>query len=81
MAAFDRLPASARVALANAAFCWAVQPVLTHWRRRWPGYKNGKEIAAKIQEWDRAHHAKDVKRGRSIELRKGASFQLGRRAD
>lgn len=60
MAAFDKLPSSARAALANAAFQWAPQPFVTDWRRgRW---KNGKELAAYIVELDRSEVGKEVYR-------------------
>lgn len=61
MAAFDKLPPTARQAIANAAFSWAPQPVLTRWRRGVPGYHTGKAIATKVQEWDRKQIAKDLK--------------------
>jgi hypothetical protein len=48
MAAYDKLPPTARAALANAAWCWAAQPLLTGWRNGYPGLRTGAEIAAKI---------------------------------
>jgi hypothetical protein len=57
-AAFDKLPPSARKALAEATFDWAVQPLLTPWRKGLPGYRTGPQIAKGISEWDRRHLAK-----------------------
>lgn len=61
MAAFDKLPPTARAALANAAFDWAPQPIVTQWRRGTKGMKTGQEIAAKVAEWD----AKAIARNRA----------------
>jgi hypothetical protein len=59
MEAFDRLPRSIRVALANAAFAWAPYPL---WRR----YENMGRAAsywvAQIAKWDADQIAKDRKR-------------------
>jgi len=57
MKAFDKLPASARAALANAAYCWAPQPFLTQFERkgRW---KTGKELAAYINQIDQTEVGK-----------------------
>jgi hypothetical protein len=63
MAAFDKLPKSAREALANAAFSWAPQPIVTRWKRGDRGYKTGPSIAKLIPKWDEDKHAKDVKKG------------------
>lgn len=63
MKAYDKLPPSARKALQDAAFNWAAPPVVTYWRNGRKGYKTGKEIAARVVEWDAKHHAKDAKRG------------------
>lgn len=49
MAAYDKLPSSARAAMANAAFDWAPQPFVTGFERR-GRWKNGKELAAYIVE-------------------------------
>ncbi len=62
MAAFDKLPPTARAALANAAFNWAPQPIRTHWNRASKGYRNGAEIAATIARWDADKIAKDRSR-------------------
>ena len=65
MAAFDELPPSARKALADAVENWVSQPVLTRWRRGQRGYRNGREIAERVAEWDRKEDAKiEAKRGR-----------------
>ena len=65
MAAFDKLPRDAREALANAAFSWAVQPLLTRWRKRIPGYRTGSDIADTIARWDREHLYKaEIRRGK-----------------
>lgn len=52
MAAYDKLPPSARKALQDAIFCWATQPIYSRWRDGRRGYKTGKDIAARIAEWD-----------------------------
>lgn len=77
LAAFDKLPPSAREALANAAFDWAPQPIVTSWRRGVTGMKTGKEIAARVAEWDAQQIAKDRSRvwgikddGQKIKARK-----------
>lgn len=51
MAAYDKLPPSARAALANAAFDWAPQPFVTGFERR-GRWKTGKELAAFIAKLD-----------------------------
>ena len=60
MAAYDKLPPSARKALQDAAFNWAPQPIVTHWRRG--TFKTGEVIAAKVVDWDRDHIRKTAKR-------------------
>jgi hypothetical protein len=62
MRAFDKLPPSARSALAEAAFNYAPQPILTNWRRGTPGMKTGEQIAQRVREWDAQQIAKDRKR-------------------
>ena len=59
MEAYDRLPASVRAALANAAFDWAPYPI-----RRWfeAGRFSAKEIVKKVAKWDRDQIAKDQSR-------------------
>jgi hypothetical protein len=64
MAAYDKLPPTARRALQDAWFCWSTQPILTRWRKGVSGFKTGAEIARLIELWDRLEHLKDVKRGR-----------------
>ena len=58
-AAYDKLPATAKLALQNAVFDWAVQPILTYWRNGRKGFKTGQEIAARIAEWDAKQIEKD----------------------
>ncbi len=62
MAAFDKLPPTIRAALANAAFCYAPQPIRTRFNRGLMGYRNVKEVAATIRRWDAEKIAKDRKR-------------------
>lgn len=56
MAAFDKLPASAREAFRDALFNWATYPVWRRWERG--EYKTGKELAKAVRSWD----AKQLKR-------------------
>lgn len=56
---FDQLPPSARQALAEAAFSWSSGAVLNRWKRGSKGYKTGKEIAARVSEWDKKVIAKE----------------------
>ena len=60
MAAFDKLPPSARVALREAISDWATQPFLTKWRNG--VYKTGKDIAKRIDHLNRKDLAKAEKR-------------------
>jgi len=62
MKAFDKLPPTARAALANAAFNWVAQQPLTRWRNGVSGYQTGEQIAARVAEWDRNRIAKDRRR-------------------
>jgi Family of unknown function (DUF6525) len=56
MEAFDRLPASVRLALASAAFNWAPFPI----RRRFEaGDYTAKELVKRIAKWDRDQITKD----------------------
>lgn len=59
MAAYDRLPPSIRVALANAAFDWAPYPI-----RKWfeSGRRTAKQLVGDVAKWDREQIAKDRKR-------------------
>jgi hypothetical protein len=64
---FDQLPPSARQALANATFDWSSGSVLNHWKKARRGFKTGKDIAARVAEWDATQIAKDRKRVWGIE--------------
>jgi hypothetical protein len=59
---FDKLPPTARKALANAAFDWSAGATLNRWKRGQRGYKTGAEVAARVAEWDAKQIAKDRKR-------------------
>lgn len=59
MAAFDKLPPTARAALANAAINWAPQPFRTRWMRGLKGYRTGPEIAETVVRIDTAQIKKD----------------------
>ena len=59
---FDKLPPSARKALANAAFDWASGAVYNRWKKAKPGYKTGADVASRIAEWDAKQITKDSKR-------------------
>jgi len=61
MRAYDKLPASARAALANASYDWATQPFLTGFERR-GRWKTGKELAAYISKIDRDEVGKKARR-------------------
>ena len=52
MMAFDKLPPLAREALANAAFDYVPQPILTKFRRGRYG-PNGEKVARWVKIWDR----------------------------
>lgn len=52
MAAFDKLPPLAREALANAAFDYVPQPILTAFRRGRYG-PNGEKVKRWVKIWDR----------------------------
>jgi hypothetical protein len=62
MAAYDRLPPTARLALQNAVFAWAPQPIRTKHNRGVKGYRTGAEIATTIATWDKAKIKKDQQR-------------------
>jgi hypothetical protein len=56
MDAYDRLPASVRAALANAAFSWAPYPI----RQRFEsGRRTARELVKDIARWDADQIAKD----------------------
>jgi len=61
MRAFDKLPASARAALANANYDWAPQPFVTGFERR-GRWKTGKELAEHITSYDLAHICRSARR-------------------
>lgn len=62
--AFDKLPPTARAAIANAAFNWAETNIYRAWNRGQPGFKTGADIAKAISGWDKDAHAIDVKKGK-----------------
>ena len=49
---YDRLPPTARQALANAAFDWAAGAFYNRWKKGQRGYKTGPDIAARIAHAD-----------------------------
>lgn len=57
---FDRLPPSARQALANACFDWSSGSVYNRWRKGVKGYKTGKDIAERLKTWDQLAIAKQA---------------------
>jgi len=59
---FDRLPPTARKALAEAAFNWSSGAIYTAWRRSAAGFKTGPDCAARIAEADARQIAKDRRR-------------------
>ncbi len=72
MAAFDKLPPSARAALSGAVENWVCQPVLTRFNRRAKGFCNGPEIAETVARWNRDELAKrEHQRSRAIGPYKG----------
>jgi hypothetical protein len=80
MAAFDKLPPSAREALHYAAFNWATQPVLTRHKRGVKGYRTGRDIAARFAAADRDKHEKTAKRDGVPLVARKASLKLDRHA-
>jgi hypothetical protein len=64
---FDRLPPTARNALANAAFDWASGFFYTRWRRGKDGFKTGADIATRVAEADTNQIRRDRKRVWGIE--------------
>lgn len=60
VAAFDKLPPSARHALANANFDWAPQPLVTLWRNG--RFKTGPELAAFIRRFDEEETVKKARK-------------------
>jgi hypothetical protein len=72
MRAFDKLPKSAREALANAVADWVPQPILTWHNRQRRGYETGAEIAATIERWNREELAtRENQRRRAVGPYKG----------
>lgn len=59
MAAYDKLPPTARLALQNAAFKWAAQPILSRHRNGVRGYVTGPDILKTIAHRDAKKIAKD----------------------
>jgi hypothetical protein len=59
---YDRLPPTARSALAGAAFDWAAGSLYGPWRRGLPGFVTGSDIAARIAKADAKQIAKDRRR-------------------
>jgi hypothetical protein len=59
---FDRLPPTARAALANAAFDWSSGWIFSGWQRGKPGFRTGPDIAATLAEADAHQIAMDRKR-------------------
>ena len=49
---FDKLPPTARQALANAAFNWSSAGFYSKWNRGQRGYKTGKDIADRVAAAD-----------------------------
>ena len=49
---YDRLPPTARTALANAVFDWSSAAAYNRWNRGQRGYKTGADIAKQIKSWD-----------------------------
>lgn len=54
---YDRLPPSARAALANADYDWSSGAVYVNWSRAKPGWKSGPACASQVAKWD-AHQNK-----------------------
>ena len=61
---FDRLPPSARAALANADFDWSSGAVYGRWKRAERGYKTGPNVAERIADWDRRQLERERKRSK-----------------
>jgi len=49
---FDKLPPTARQALANAKFDWSSAGFYSKWNRGQRGYKTGKDIAERVAAAD-----------------------------
>jgi hypothetical protein len=62
MAAFDKLPASAREAFREALFNYATYPIWRAWERG--EYKTGKMLAKKIRSWDATVLKREARRAK-----------------
>lgn len=49
---YDRLPPTARQALANAAFDWSAGYFYNRWNKGKPGFKTGQDIARHVASAD-----------------------------
>jgi hypothetical protein len=58
---FDRLPPTARQALANAEHEWSSGALYNRWQKAKPGYKTGQQCAERVKQWDAS--VKTRKRG------------------
>ncbi len=61
---YDRLPPSARRALANALFDWSAGAIYSKWKRAASGFKTGAACAERVKEWDRNQLSRERKRKR-----------------
>jgi hypothetical protein len=59
MAAFDRLPATIRAALAASAWNFVPQPILSWWRRA-PGFGTEAEILHLLAVWETEYTSKQA---------------------
>ena len=59
---YDKLPPSARKAMANALFDWSAGAIFNKWKRAVPGYKTGTSCAQRVAEWDKHQLARERKR-------------------
>lgn len=50
---YDRLPPTARAALANAEHDWSAGWIYTAWNRAKPGYRTGQQCADRVRDADR----------------------------
>jgi Family of unknown function (DUF6525) len=50
---YDRLPPTARHALANAAFDWSAGYFYNRWTKAKPGFKSGADVAKQVKQADR----------------------------
>lgn len=62
-----QVPPEAQAALADAVDNWVPQPILTSFRRGYPGYRDGAEIAWTITRWNAEEIAKrEEERSRGV---------------